>query len=70
MRKRKETKWIRHSHLFDADDYECPACGKRFPQMYASCPACGTVISGQAGSAQDDWVEEAEELDWMLDDDE
>ncbi len=61
--------WIRHSHFFDQDDFECPVCGKRFNDMYDSCPACGNAISGEYPDIQDDWIEEAEELDWLLDDD-
>lgn len=67
MKRQQETGWIRHSHLFDPDEYECPVCRKRFGKTFSSCPSCGTIISSQSQKLQDDWVEEAEELDWLLD---
>lgn len=69
MKMRRDSGWIKHSHLFDPDDYECPVCGKRFKNTFSSCPSCGNIITGQSQRTQDDWVEEAEELYWMLDDD-
>ena len=53
----------------DPDNYECPVCGKRFNDTFSTCPSCGNIIAGQSKRSQDDWVEEAEELDWMLGDD-
>lgn len=70
MRRNRELSWIRHSHLFNPDDYECPWCGKCFEKAYNTCPFCGKTVSGQSRRTQDDWVDEAEELDWLLDDDE
>ncbi len=69
MRRGQKSGWIRYSHLFDPDDYECPVCGNRFTDTFSTCPSCGNIITGQSNRSQDDWVEEAEELDWMLDDD-
>ncbi len=67
MRKSREPHWIRHTHLFEPDEYECSRCGAVFAQKYPACPNCGTS-PGQEREEQD-WVEEAEELDWLLDDD-
>lgn len=69
MRRNRESGWIKHSHLFDPDDYECPCCGKCFKNTYHTCPSCGNIVLGQSLRTQDDWVDEAEELDWLLDDD-
>ncbi len=60
--------WIKHSHLFDPDDYECPVCGERFSDLRTVCPSCGNTISGLSMKNEPDWIDEAEELDWMLDD--
>ena len=38
-----------------------------FKQKYPSCPNCGT--SPGLEKEEQDWVEEAEELSWILDDD-
>jgi hypothetical protein len=67
MRRNREPHWIRHTHLFEADEYECSCCGAVFAQKYPACPNCG-ISPGQEREEQD-WVEEAEELDWLLDDD-
>jgi len=67
MRKNREPYWIRHTHLFDPDEYECSRCGAVFAQKYPACPNC-RIRPGQERE-EPDWVEEAEELDWLLDDD-
>lgn len=67
--KKNKSGWIKHSHLFDPDDYECPVCGKRFANIHTVCPSCGSTISGLSKQNKPDWIDEAEELDWILDDD-
>ena len=59
--------WIRHSHLFDPDEYECSRCGAVFKKKYPACPNCGTSLGLE--KEEQDWVDEAEELSWILDDD-
>ena len=59
--------WIKHTHLFDPDEYECSRCGAVFQERYTACPNCGVSPGGEK-EAQD-WVDEAEELSWILDDD-
>ena len=59
--------WIRHSHLFDLDEYECSRCHAAFQQKYPSCPNCGSSLNTER--EEQDWVDEAEELDWILGDD-
>lgn len=69
MKKNNNSRWIRHSHLFDSDDYECPVCGKREKQPFAVCRYCNNTISSPDKKGEPDWIEEAEELDWLLGDD-
>ena len=59
--------WIRHTHLFDPDEYECSRCHAVYGKKYAVCPNCGS--STGAEREEQDWVDEAEELDWILGDD-
>ena len=66
MRKTTDPHWIRHSHLFDPDEYECSRCNAVFSERSPSCPNCGTLLSRER--EEQDWVDEAEELSWILDD--
>ena len=59
--------WIKHTHLFDPDEYECSRCGAVFQKRYTVCPNCGAAPGAQ--KEEQDWVDEAEELSWILDDD-
>lgn len=59
--------WIWHYHLFNTTEYECPVCGSVYGMRYDYCPCCG-IIRLDESRTKDDWVEEAEELDWLLDD--
>jgi len=63
----REPHWIKHSHLFDPDEYECSRCGAIFKNKPSVCPNCGTRPSLE--KEEQDWVDEAEELSWILDDD-
>ena len=67
MARNKAPHWIKHTHVFDPDEYECPVCGQRFPDTFLSCPACNTHIAGI--SDPQDWVDEMEMLDIILGDD-
>ena len=42
--------WIKHSHLFDPDEYECSRCGAVFKKKYPACPNCVTTLRSSAGS--------------------
>ncbi len=57
--------WIRHSHLFDPDEYECSRCHAIFKKKYPSCPNCGSSLIAER--EEQDWVDEAEEISWILD---
>ena len=66
MRRIVEPHWIKHSHLFDPDEYECSRCGAVFKKKYPACPNCGTSLGME--KEEQDWVDEAEEFSWILDD--
>lgn len=67
MARIKKPHWIRHTHVFDPDEYECSVCGQRFHDTAPSCPACDAVMTGI--SDPQDWVDEMEMLDIILGDD-
>ncbi len=59
--------WIQKTHLFKADEYICSRCGASFGKAYKVCPNCRSVM----GKSRYDpsWVDEAEGLSALLDDD-
>ena len=67
MRRIAGPHWIKHSHLFDPDEYECSRCRAVFKKKYPACPNCGTSLGLE--KEEQDWVDEAEELSRILDDD-
>ena len=65
--KKENPHWIRHTHFFDPDDYECSRCGRRFREKRPACPHCGAPMTGE--KEKEDWVDELEELSWIMEDD-
>lgn len=63
----KKSHWIRRTHLFRADEFICSACGEKSDRPYGSCPACGEAMKMTRYDAS--WVDEAEGLSALLDDD-
>ena len=63
-RKRRGPHWIVHSHLFEADEYECSECGCTVRKVGRVCPKCGAVIRQQKDDQE--WVDEAEFIEWMV----
>ena len=63
----KTARWIRHTHIFSRDEYECSACGYCDDRPHAACPKCGARMKGSKYDPS--WVDELEEFDAMLDDD-
>lgn len=63
----KRTCWIRKTHLFRADEYICSRCGASCGKPYKICPGC----QSEMGKAKYDpsWVDEAEGLSAILEDD-
>ena len=62
----KSARWIRHSHLFSADDYECSVCHARFKMPHGACPNCHTPMKG--AKYDPSWVDEMEMFDAIFDD--
>ena len=66
MRTTKEPHWIKHSHLFGADEYECSQCGAVFKHESGECSKCGTHLDLVLDNQE--WIDEAEEVHMMLGD--
>ena len=58
--------WIRQTHLFRKDEYQCSACGFLTGKPAAACPHCGAKMKGTKYDLS--WVDEMSALDAMLDD--
>lgn len=67
MARIKTPHWIKHTHVFDPDEYECSVCGQHFRDKSSSCPACGAAMNGITDPQ--DWIDEMEMLDIILGDD-
>ena len=63
----KSAHWTRRTHLFRADEYICSACGHSAPRPASSCPHCKAAM--KRTKYDPSWVDEAEGLSAMLDDD-
>ncbi len=63
----KAAHWIRRTHLFRADEFVCSACGASAQKPSASCPTCGAPM--KKTKVDPSWVDEAEGLSAILDDD-
>ena len=61
---RDHTHWIRHTHLFSADEYECSACGETTGKPQPTCPHCGASMGGEKYDPS--WVDEAAIMDILL----
>jgi len=59
--------WKRKTHLFRADEFVCSACGAVSKKAFGICPACGARMKNVRYDPS--WVDEAEELSALLDDD-
>lgn len=63
----KASHWIQRTHLFRADEYICSACRSVYDKLYKVCPVCGVPMKKTKYDAS--WVDEAEGLSALLDDD-
>ena len=63
----KSAYWIRRTHLFRADEYICSACKSSFKKPYTSCPKCARPMRKE--KYEPSWVDEAEAISAILDDD-
>ena len=59
-------RWIRHSHLFRADSYECSRCRYSCGDRYERCPGCDSLMTGEKYDPE--WVDELEAFDAIFDD--
>ena len=66
MWKKHNAEWIRHTHLFSADEYECSDCGGTTNKPKPTCPHCGASMGGEKYDPS--WVDEAAMLDIILGD--
>ncbi len=62
--KKKTARWIRRTHIFRRDEYECSSCGSLADKPYKVCPRCGLPMSGSKYDPS--WVDEMETLDAIL----
>lgn len=63
----KRARWIQKTHLFRADEYICSRCGVSYNQPNRVCSNCQSVMGNSKYDPS--WVDEAEELSVILDDD-
>ena len=63
----KTAHWTQRTHLFRVDEFICSACRRVSDKPYKICPACGAVMKKAKYDAS--WVDEAEGLSAVLDDD-
>ncbi|MCR4594900.1 MAG: hypothetical protein K5761_07570 [Clostridiales bacterium] len=60
--------WTQHTHFLKSDEYECSNCGYVSNISYPFCPGCGSNMN-DGNSYDPTWVDEAEMLDIIFDDD-
>ena len=63
----KAARWLQKTHLFRADEFICSTCGFKSDKPYKVCPACGSSMKKTRYDAS--WVDEAEGISALLDDD-
>jgi len=63
----KTASWTQQTHLFRPDEYVCSSCKASSKKLYKECPNCGARM--KKGKYEPSWVDEAEGLSALLDDD-
>lgn len=63
----KSAHWTQRTHLFRADEYICSGCKAVSDKPYRICPSCGAPM--KKAKYDPSWVDEAEGLSALLDDD-
>ena len=63
----KHAHWVQKTHLLRADDYYCSKCGIQSRKPYKICPGCKSEM-GQS-KYDPSWIDEAEGLSALFDDD-
>ena len=56
--------WIRRTHLFKNDVYECSVCRVNAKKPVKRCPGCGSAMQGVEYDAG--WMDEMAEFDAMF----
>ena len=64
---KKTAKWIRRTHVFRRDEYECSSCGAKTDKPKKLCPGCGLPMKGSKYDPS--WVDEVVLMDMILGDD-
>lgn len=64
MRRKNSAYWVRRTHVFRKDEFECSSCGQASDKPYRVCPHCGASMTRQKYDAS--WVDEMEILDEIL----
>ncbi len=63
----KTAQWTQKTHLFRTDEYICSGCHAVCSKPFKKCPECGAKM--KKGKNEPSWVDEAEGLSALLDDD-
>ena len=63
---KKSSHWIRHTHVFRSDEYECSNCGETVSRPKKICPNCGCTMRDSKGDLG--WVDEMEAIDAFFED--
>ena len=58
---KKSARWVRRTHFFRRDEFECSVCGYRAEKKSAKCPRCGAPMKGE--KIDPGWVDEMEDFD-------
>ena len=64
---KKSAFWTQRTHLFRADEYICSACNASSKKPYQICPSCHSPM--KRSNFDPSWVDEAEMLSALLDED-
>ena len=63
----KTAHWTQRTHLFRSYEYICSACRSSHDKPCKECPSCGAQM--KKANYDPSWVDEAEGLSALLDDD-
>ena len=63
----RSAQWTQRTHLLRVDEYICSTCKASFDRPYEICPSCGAPMKNTHYDPS--WVDEAEELSAMMDED-
>lgn len=69
---RKEGHWIKSTHFFGKDTFECSSCGREFKEHPDRCPRCGAYMRGMFSAweeqqRKDELEEDYDEYEGILD---